>query len=432
MLANALLVPSEQPPSLMDIKRALLTYDQVHVVHPDDRELIPPMSYHWAAGGMPPLFAMSVGPVRPLGKVPGYDSAFERLLQDCDGAVRQGSLVVRPAPLHSEGFAIGHVPLPPGIPPPPKTYAIYRALTSNHELVAAASRGLDLLDVHSEADLEAIAPPGADDYDVRTSIDGNELPLAHPPRALFPGFVASEELRPPLTRACYARLGAVTNALLLAEIHDLIPFTTHTGAAAVMQVLDRNVASVVDDLVQADDNDGEVLRRMRWLESYVFAEFLDHAALEEMSVADVLKLRTKAWGKDGEARVQLAKTLRGLARETANYDAFRSSCSTVLETYQRARADLDHELTRLRVKILAEFGMGLAKTGGLATVTAALHKLLAAGSPEVALVLGGAYQFLKMTKENAGPFLDYMKHRDDLKLSTGYALFRPYRSVARQ
>ena len=59
-MANAFLIPSEQPPSLLDIKRALLTYEQVHLPSPDDRELIPPISYYWAASNMPPIVAMIV------------------------------------------------------------------------------------------------------------------------------------------------------------------------------------------------------------------------------------------------------------------------------------------------------------------------------------------------------------------------------------
>lgn len=430
MLAHAFLIPSEQPPSLTDIKRALLTYEQVHVPHPDDRELIPPNSFHWAASNMPPIFSISMGAVRPLGKVSGYDSTFQRLLDECEAATTQGSLVVRPAPVYSTGFTLGGVPLPPGIPHPKKIYTIYRALTSNPEFVAAASRGLDLLDIRSEADLEAIAPTGADDQELDIRINGKDVPPAHPPRALFPGFVSSEELRVPLTRACYARLGAITNSILVAEQHDLIPITTQVGTAAVMQILDRNVTAAVDELV-TDGNDTEVLRRLRWLESFVFNEFIDHDVLERMSISEVLKLRTRAWGKDGEARLELAKTLRILTQDTSDYTSFRTACRAAIEDYHRARADLDHELTQLRVQVLAEVGLGLTKAGGISVAAEALHKLLSTGSPEIALVLGGAYQFLKLTREHAAPLLDYMKRREDLKRSTGYALFRPYRDVAR-
>jgi len=53
MIYEALLVPHEAPPSLRDIKRALLTYDKVVMIDPADRELIPRNSFMTAIIGMP-------------------------------------------------------------------------------------------------------------------------------------------------------------------------------------------------------------------------------------------------------------------------------------------------------------------------------------------------------------------------------------------
>lgn len=81
MIRSAYIAPTEQPTHLTDVKRALLTYDRVYVPDPGDRDLIPPQSFMLALG-MPPLFGMNMGAVRPLGKSAQYDSDFDRLLDE--------------------------------------------------------------------------------------------------------------------------------------------------------------------------------------------------------------------------------------------------------------------------------------------------------------------------------------------------------------
>ena len=45
MIANSIILPTEMPIDIHDIKRALITYDKVFIPSPDDRELIPPNIY---------------------------------------------------------------------------------------------------------------------------------------------------------------------------------------------------------------------------------------------------------------------------------------------------------------------------------------------------------------------------------------------------
>jgi hypothetical protein len=98
----------------LDIKRALLTFDQVNLCAPDDRELINPVSFMTALTPIPlPISFGSPGPVLPLGKVDEYDQFFAQTLEECEPAVRQGSLVIRASPkLVDGGMILGSVPMP--------------------------------------------------------------------------------------------------------------------------------------------------------------------------------------------------------------------------------------------------------------------------------------------------------------------------------
>jgi hypothetical protein len=52
IMQSGLLIPTERPPTDLDIKRALLVLDQVHVLSPSDREPVPPEHFGHASTAM--------------------------------------------------------------------------------------------------------------------------------------------------------------------------------------------------------------------------------------------------------------------------------------------------------------------------------------------------------------------------------------------
>jgi hypothetical protein len=93
MIYETFIAPRERPNTALEIKRALLAFDKVYIADPNDRDLFPPQTFILAMG-MPPIMGINTGPVRPLGKVPGYDNAFDKLMSDIDIARRQGLIDV--------------------------------------------------------------------------------------------------------------------------------------------------------------------------------------------------------------------------------------------------------------------------------------------------------------------------------------------------
>ena len=94
---STLIIPTESPVAVDDIKRALITYEKVYLPSPDDRELIPPTSFMYAVSGGNPIasfIGLPMGPVRPLGKVDGYDDSFQKILTDCKDALAKNKIEV--------------------------------------------------------------------------------------------------------------------------------------------------------------------------------------------------------------------------------------------------------------------------------------------------------------------------------------------------
>ena len=98
LIANTLIMPTESPVSTRDIKRALISFDQVYIPSPDDRDMIPQNTFMSVASAVP--FAVTLGnqPVRLLGKVPGFDDETQRSLDDMSEAIKQGTVVLMNAP----------------------------------------------------------------------------------------------------------------------------------------------------------------------------------------------------------------------------------------------------------------------------------------------------------------------------------------------
>lgn len=431
MLPSALLLPTERPPSSRDVKRALLTFETVHLCSPDDRELIPPNTYMTIVTGSPPIFGIPVAAVRPLGKVPKYDEAFQRLLDECKAASEQGSLVVRPAPVYQKELTIGATPIPDGIPDPLTTYFSFRAMAAQPDFVAAVSRGLDDIPSLATVDVAALAPGGADDSNTTLYINGAVAGSPHPPFSLYPGFASTDDERILLTRICLARLGSLSRNLLACEDAGLSPFTSDSGLAAAIQKLESNLPSAFDEFLGENDQRTS-LRRLQWLEKVVITEFVDLDALDRMSVREVLRLRTKAWGNGNEARASLSNALRNIALDSETPEKFKEAASSTISKYIKDSEDLRHELKKLVTSAACDIGIRTCQAGGLVEAAEHLQKFLVTGSPAAAIVFGGLYHVFKFAKENAPVCLDLARKHDELHGSAGYSLFRTYESFPRR
>src|SRR5579872_612330 len=346
MIANGLLLQTEFPPLLDDIKRALLTYDHVYLYAPDDRDIMPSELYNAAAFGLPMGFGGV--PVRPLGKVIDYDDAFQRTVEQCEAAFDQGCLSILPcaAPhvdptMQGARLVLGTPPTPPNQPNPQRLLGYYRALATLSSMVTGIGRSLDALPLLTDANVERIAPKGIDDQKVTFEVVGATQKTSLPAVALYEGFAHTDDERVVLTRICLARLAALVRALAHCEMLGLQPYTTDVGYSSVLQQLSANARDAIVEATQDQeaDIDAVAARLLSRLHNLVMSEFIDQEAVHAMSVSEVLKLRSKSWGTAGEQREAMMRSLWLLSRNAKNSEDFDQACRTTLEEYRRARSD---------------------------------------------------------------------------------------------
>jgi hypothetical protein len=290
MIYEAFVAPKERPNSTLEIKRALLAFDKIHIADPGDRDLFPPQAFMMAMG-MPPVMGINTGPVRPLGKARDYDDAFDRLMSDVDIARRQGLIDVVSSYDRSTSdkttigaVLLGDYPLNPRF-----MLWAYRNIGRDADVIKLAIAGDNELFGLSDDEIRSMEVANC-------SADGGIN--NDPALPLLEGNLAREDLRTTLSNIARARLGSVIKTIGFCVSKKMIPCFGESSYSALANKIALRANDVIDR-VAAEDNfwasRAEVLR-------VAHEEYIDESILNEMSIDDVVKLRTSVWGKQANAR----------------------------------------------------------------------------------------------------------------------------------
>jgi hypothetical protein len=407
MIYDALITPYEQPVSLREIKRALLTFDKVVLVDPADRELMPRTAYMSTIIGMP-LFGIDTGPVRPMGKAAGYDERFERTIEFCKPAITQGLLEVRRTFETPTEFSIGGVDTG-GYPlNTVAVYALYRAMAESQEyLHAALGNQIELLESEHRLNPE-IALKGQADNGVNEVLP---LPMAEA------GF--ARENPEALTLIARGRLGGIVKYAGYCEAKGMVPvFNSHAYGPILAILLNR-----VRSFLQAGDRDGEYIRTSRVL-NLAHDEFLLDERLDALSLDEVIKLRTRAWGNQATAREALFQAAYDIARDSVPSTDFESRVRVEIAKYKAESSDLLKERSSLKLSIkcdlgVAALGSGAAIVGNLSQIESPL--------PSIAMTLAlGTMWALERAKEYVPKLKEMQAQSASLSRGAGLALHNYY------
>jgi hypothetical protein len=332
MIYRTLMGPSETPPTLREVKRALLTFDKVLITDPKDRDIIPPQAFMIALG-LPPFMGGNFGPVRPLGKSPDYDNEFDKLLDECKQARNNGVLDVISTYAHDDRFTIGAV-LMGDYPLNPRTMlAIYRTLARDNEFLITAIQNDGILKKDTDY-LQAITVPNC-------SADGSIN--NDPGMPLINGDMSSPALRTALTNIARGRLSATIKTIGYCAAKELVPFFSNVFQHSLSRKIVANANRVIDEVGAEDEY---WINRSRALR-VAHEEFLDENVLDEMSVGDILQLRTKAWGEQANARDGLMKSVAEISREVGPTNEFEEKCKEKIRKYKYEAEKLERERSAL-------------------------------------------------------------------------------------
>jgi len=406
VIYSALLVPHENPNSLREIKRALLTYEKVVLVDPDDRDLIPANSFMSTIMGIP-LIGINTGPVRPMGKALGYDDRFERTLDYCSQAVEQGLLEVRSTyQKEAEGqMTIGAVPLG-GYPLRPQfVFWSYRAMASDSQFLRSSIEG-DAKNLRTQLDFHPeIAEQGGGDGGIN---DIPALPIH-----------ANNEL---LTKVARARIGAFIKYAGYCEAKDLVPVFTSDIYGGIASTLLNNAAST---LATADEH-GELLRAGRVME-LCHEEFIDDSLLDRLEISEVIKLRTSSWGKQAQAREKLFTSIFQIAQEVSSNNLFEDSARRLISNYKSESEDLLNEREKLGFQLKCDIASstlagGLGLVGLLSQLESPLQSIGAT------LAAGGIWALGK-SKEYVPALREIKSQEEKMKKGAAFGLHNFYSRI---
>ncbi len=410
MIYEALLVPHEDVPSLREVKRALPTYDKVILVDPNDRDLFPANAFLAAIGV--PFIGTYQGAIRPMGKSEGCDERFGLLVESCKTAISQGLLEIQPtyALEVTRMSTVGHIPLG-GYPLAPHiVFQLYRRLAEDPDfLISAIDRTkkslLELLRSSPQ-----LATHGTADLQIN---DGPVLPQL------------SEQAHPggqsmALTQIARGRIGALVKYAGYCDVKGLIPlFKSQVYSDLVVRLL-NNARAVLGDV---EEEDSLWHNRNRILE-LCHEEFLDGGAIDKLSLAEVIRLRSKAWGKQAAARESLFESVREIADNSKSTDNFEERTRALIIKYRESSESLIKERANLRLRIKCDLASAVL-VGGVAAppIIAGLSSQIAAPLNVFAtFVAGGLLYYLKKSQEY-GPALREMQSKERaLKRGPGFGL----------
>jgi hypothetical protein len=409
MIYDAFLVPEEQPTSLRAIKRALLTYDNVILPDPGDRDLIPRNTLHAIVTGLP-IMGIDTGPVRPMGKVRGYDDAFQQTIDACQPAIDQGLLDVRST--YDRGvecsgtlFAVftGGYPLQPGL-----VLRLYRGMATNQALLRSAiQRSVKSL-LREYRNFPELALKGA----------GDDQFNASPSLPVLENEDVPQDQVLALTRIARARIAALVKYSGYSEAKELIPVLGSGTYGELVAEVFSNVREVLSDR----EGPGYWAQANRIL-SMCHEEFLSEELLDTLTIDKVIKLRTQAWGKQAAAREALFSSVYKLAQDTAGSPDFEERTRALIVDYRKTSEEVVRERRAFAFNVICDFGKAAIT---LASAHGALTQIQSPlNSPSLTLVAGGIW-FLDKAKEYV-PLLRAIQAKEaEMKRGAGFGLHNFY------
>lgn len=422
MIRSAYIAPTEFSMSSTQLKRALLTFDKIYLPDPGDRDIIPPQAFLIAIG-FPPVFSMNRA-VRTLGKVGGYDNAFDRLLDEFADARRQGlieivssyDLSTTTSTLTIGGVSMGEYPLNPQF-----MLWAYRAIASETEVMIQALRGDQTLMGLSDEVISALTSE-------RAAADGgiNDDPAL----PSLNGPLAREHLRDQFSSIARGRIASTMKSIGFCASKEMVPIFENESYERLVGVFSERASQAID-IVAEEDPYWHGRRRAL---NVVHEEYIDDEILSQMPVETVIGLRSKAWGKQAEARDELLIAVADLARDGVGDADFKGAVRSRIQNY-RTRID---EVQKQRKSLSFAINCDLLKSGGgaatsvMAGATASgmltqMQTAMGAGT----VLLAGCLWALEKVKEHK-PAADELRAAEaELKGDVCFGLHNFYRNIGK-
>jgi hypothetical protein len=340
---------------------------------------------------------------------------FDQVMDACSQARKEGIINVFSSYEDMGGqIVLGAIPMGEYPLNPRAMLWIYRTMArDNNFLLTAISNDSDLLKQNEDWLAQISVAQCAADGGIN---DDPGMPL-------IDGDMARPELREPMTLIARGRLACILKTVGYCAAKNLVPFFSRPFQHELTQRIVANATQVIDAVAEHDPywaHRSQVLR-------LAHDEFLDEVALEELSVTDVIKLRSKIWGQQAEARDELMQSVAAISREVDAATDFEKACGDKIRAYKAKAGSLEKERQALRLKIKCDIGIGV---GGVGTAIGAgsIAQVQTAIGAATTLLAGGVYALQKI-KEYSPVVAQLRAAEDEFKDSAGFGLHQFYKAL---
>ncbi|MCL2926041.1 MAG: hypothetical protein MGF17_15900 [Trichodesmium sp. MAG_R04] len=358
---------------------------------------------------------MPSGPVKPLGKVDNYDETFEKVLKECKDAISQGTIEILGSPQYTQSFTIGATPVPDDTPNPFFTFINYRQISENPEFVNLMGKGLEKLDLNKVKDVSILAPDGQENNEMTV----NDTQRPHKAKLELDG--VDKDSIDILSSLCHSRIGTLVKYLGYSFNKELHPFTSDVGYASVISKLEYNFIGTVES-IETDEELLKKQKRLATLHDMILGEYIDPVKFDSLNINQVLKQRTKAWGKTQENRAKLITELNEIALDATTDQAFERACKLKFKDFVKTAQDYQHEVDKLKLMLMFDANLFFFMKGQEFQL---LEKLLKAPTLESLLIVGGLG--IAYAKQHLTAILDIVKKAEERRQASGYAIYTNYK-----
>lgn len=386
------LAPTERPVDSLAIKRALLMFDRVWIPDPDDRDFFPPMAvWNAMSGGVMPVAINDGNPVRLLGKAPGFDGDFDRVMEEVSIARREGIVDVITSFDRTEqegSVLIGAIPT--GGYPLNTEFLLwaYRNLARDNEALVTAVADDKALWALGD---DIIKELGSTKCTADCKINDSDAP------PIIVGPLSREDLRGAVTEIARGRLASVMKSVGFCAAKQMVPTFNAPNFAGTAAYIAGRAAKVIDGVAEFDTDWALRNRVLR----IAHQEYVDDEVLAKLTVDDVLKLRTKAWGEHSERRDAMLQSVAELARETKSSLDFDVQVVAKISDYRKSFDDIVNERKALNFGVRCEFAkvalgaIGAISSGAAISAMSQVQNAVGAG----ALLLAGCLYVIDQIKD---------------------------------
>lgn len=332
-LFNALLVPTEEAPSEISIKRALLTYDKILIPDRSESHLIPNGVIKDDYGNM----CISNAEFAPYARVENYEQEWDNLMNKYSTLISKNLLKVVNID-HSNSLPYRFI------------RHAYHWYAGNEELVNIAS--------------ETVPIPSS-----------NEKVFEEQKRMLRSGIYYGGEVKP-ANRKCLVnyypkmikidgkdefRSNYITDVSIL-RIGQIIKYLLYCNQDGISPlIVDKSQSKIIDKIYEYNKSPHNSILNLPvmkntnvdivgMIEKFIFNEIIDEKILEEMPLKDVINLRNKTWNGLQGIRRYLKSKLDREQKKILNYSTTEISEFTsnelykILDEYEKAKSDFGDEL----------------------------------------------------------------------------------------